>query len=144
MNFHINTKALEALSYADLHAIAKHLQTISNLRNSNMSHVIPANFTIDACKELSLKVFNATTQKIQQQNIINFFKGDSIENKPIKENEISTRSINTIRAHFGLNEKEDVTVSHLKIIHNLGIKNVVGLGVTCLREIEQCLKEIGL
>ena len=144
MNFHINTKALEALSYADLEAISNHLHQIGNLRNSSMAHVIPANFTIDVCQELATKVFNAKTNKMQKEGIITFFQGDNIEVKPITDKEITARTINAIRRHFGLNIHAEITVQHLKVINASGVEYVRGLGVACQREIEQCLKDLGL
>jgi hypothetical protein len=144
MNFHINTKALEALSFADLEALANHLHNIGNLRNSSMAHVIPANFTIDACNELAIKVFNAKTHKTQKQGIITFFSGDSIEVKPITDKELTARTINAIRRHFGMNTHAEITVQHLKALNASGVEHVRGLGVACQREIEQCLKELGI
>jgi hypothetical protein len=112
--------------------------------NNRLVNLDPEGTNTELDKQLLKKINQAISEKLKQQGVISFFSGDSIENKPIHEREFSARTINAIRGHFGLNSHKEITVQHLKIIHNVGSEYVRGLGVACQREIRWYLEELGI
>lgn len=142
MNFYINTKGLQDLSFADLEALHQHIVRYEDLRRN--SATLPL-YTPELCTELKKAIYNAKNAKIFTSNLVSIFNGDSINQKPVHESELTIRTINAIRSHFGLATNKDITIEHVKTIHGLANTNHVrGLGVTCQREIRWFLEKLGV
>ena len=141
MNFHINTKELQALSYADLEALYSQMERYEKLRST--SAVIPL-YTPELCTEFKAAIYHALNTKILANGLVSIFKGNSITEKVVLDVELSLRVLNVTRKYFGLHTNDNITVQHIKTIYNLGFNNVSGLGMTGHREIKWFLEKLGV
>jgi hypothetical protein len=130
MNFYINTKGLQDLSFADLQALKTHVDTTHMVTNLRL--------------QLAEKITIAINYKMEQNGIVTFFESNDILLKQVLDEELSERARNIIRRQFELKNTDAITIGHLKVIHQQGINGVNGLGLVTAREIRFYLLKFGL